>query len=294
MRSAVLATILICASLLLAVDAFAAPRSFDWVRASDENAQLDPADFHAGRVYHPGADGGNIHVDIQATRPITIAMATEQSWTDTQQHPGAIANLNLSCIREHVVSTTYECHLGPDTPMVLVVRDDRTPNRAVVTGISAIGRIGVARQLMSPNDLHITYYRWDCVANCIQPEFQWVRLVKEKYELTSVPKMYSVLTPSMDSQRVNVRFKAPIPMTVAVLPSKLADQIYDNPSSANSALEQTSCKQRGVQALTFDCTFNVADGPQSLVILPASNIPSHKKAEVEMQTLRCLANCSEN
>jgi hypothetical protein len=292
MRSAVLATILICAALSLG--AFAAPRTFDWVPASDENAQLDPADFHAGRVYTPSADGGNIHVGIQATQPVTIAMTTAQSWADAKEHPGAIANLSLACIREHVVSTIYECHLGPNTQMVLLVRDDRTPNRAVVTGISAIGRIGMARQLMSPNDLRITYYRWDCVANCIQPEFEWVRLVKEKYELTSVPKMYSVLTPTMDSQKVNVRFKAPIPMTVAVLPSKLADQIYDNPASANSALEQTSCKQRGVQALTFDCTFNVADGPQSLVILPASNIPSHKKAEIEMQTLRCLANCSAN
>jgi hypothetical protein len=292
MRSAVLATILICASL--SSGAFAAPRAFDWVPASDENAQLDPADFHAGRVYTPSADGGNIHVGIQSTQPVTIAMTTPQSWADAKEHPAAIANLSLSCIREHVVSTIYECHLGPDTQMVLLVRDDRTPNRAVVTGISAIGRIGMARQMMSPNDLRITYYRWDCVANCIQPEFQWVRLVKEKYELTSGPKMYSVLTPTIDAQKVNVHFKAPIPMTVAVLPSKLADQIYDNPATATSALEQTSCKQRGVQSLTFDCTFNVADGPQSLVILPASNIPSHKKAEVEMQTLRCLANCSAN
>jgi hypothetical protein len=291
MRKAVFATILICATL--PVSAFAAPRTFDWVRASDENAQLDPADFHAGRIYHPGSDGGNMHVDIQATQPITIAMATEQSWTDAQQHPGAIANLNLSCIREHVVSTTYECHLGPDTPMVLLIHDDRNPNRAVVTGINAIAHIGTARRLISPNDLRITYYEWDCVANCIQPEFQWSLLVKEKYQLTSTPKMYNVLTPEMDAQKVWVHFKSPVPMTIAVLPSKLADQIYTSPSTVNSALEQTSCKQRGVQSLEFNCTFNVADGPQSLVVLPEGAVP-HKKAEIQMQTLKCVANCSVN
>jgi hypothetical protein len=106
-----------------------------------------------------------------------------------------------------------------------------------------------------PNDLKITYYRWDCVANCIQPEFDWTLLVKEKYPPTSLPKTYSVLTPEQDQQKVWVKFKAPVPMTVAVLSSKLADQIYENPSSANSALEQTTCQQRGVQSLTFDCLF---------------------------------------
>jgi hypothetical protein len=42
----------ILASLILgfALCSVGQPRTFDWVRASDENAQLDPADFHAGRV----------------------------------------------------------------------------------------------------------------------------------------------------------------------------------------------------------------------------------------------------
>jgi hypothetical protein len=219
-------------------------------------------------------------------------MVTADSWNDAQQHPEARANLSFSCIREHVVSTTYECHLPPQTPMVLLVRDERTPNRAIMTGIGAIMRAGEARRFISPNDLRISYYRWDCVANCIQPEFRWFVLVKEKYELTSVPKTYSVLTPERDGQQVNVKFKAPIPMTIAVVPSNIADQIYDNPASARSVLSGSSCKQRGIQKLTFDCTVNIADGPQSLVILPDTNVPSHKKAEIEMQTVKCIANCS--
>jgi len=80
-------------------------------------------------------------------------------------------------------------------------------------------------------------------------------------------------------------------MTIAVLASKLADQVYDKPDSLGSALATTSCKQRGVQSLTFECKFNLADGPQSIVVLPDVSIPGHKKAEIELQTVKCIANC---
>jgi len=282
---------LVFAVQVLAAAAVAEPRSFDWVFASNEKAQLNPADFHAGRVYRPGPDGGNIHVNIQATLPVTIAMTPAQAWNDALQHPEQMASLSFSCIREHVVTTTYECHLDPQTPMVLLVRDERTPDRALLNGIAAIVRAG-AKTIIAPNLLTISYYRWDCVANCIQPEFQWVRLVKEKYPLTAVPKIYSLLTPEQDNQKIHIRFKSPAPMTLAVLPSKLADQIYANPSVANSALQGTTCKQRGVQSLAFECVFNIADGPQALVVLPDVPVESHKKAEVDWQTLKCVANCS--
>jgi hypothetical protein len=78
-------------------------------------------------------------------------------------------------------------------------------------------------------------------------------------------------------------------MTLAVLPSAMADQIYDKPDQLGSALAQTSCKQRGVQTMEFDCLFNMADGPQSLLIVP--NLKSHKKAEIDVQTYKCVANC---
>jgi hypothetical protein len=263
---------------------------FDWVRASDEVSQLDPADYHAGRVYRPGADGGGMHVDIQATQPVTVAMAFAGDWDAWQQHPESQTNLEFRCMREHVTSTTYECHMLPNRPMVLLIRDERTSDRAVLTGIGAVlGR--TARQFISPNDVKVTYYSWTCVQNCIQPEFQWFSLVKEKYELTPVPKIYSLLTPERDGQQVNVRIKAPVPMTIALLPSELADQVYDNPGALSSALSKTSCKQRGVQSLSFYCTVNLADGRQSLVVVPdAAKIP-HKKAEIELQTVKCAANC---
>ena len=266
-------------------------RVFDWVRASDEVSQLDPADYHAGRVYRPSADGGGMHVDIQARRPVTIAMAFASDWNAWQQHPESQAAPEFRCLREHVTSTTYECHMPPNRPMVLLIRDERTPDRAILTGIGVVLGRGAPRQFISPNEVMVTYYSWTCVQNCIQPEFQWFSLVKEKYELTSVPKIYSLLTPERDGQQVNVRVKAPIPMTIALLPSELADQVYDNPATLASALAKTSCKQRGVQSLSFDCTVNLADGRQSLVVVPdAAKIP-HKKAEIQLQTVKCSANC---
>jgi hypothetical protein len=48
-----------------------------------------------------------------------------------------------------------------------------------------------------------------------------------------------------------------------------------------------------VQSLTFSCNVNLADGRQSLVIMPQPgvNVP-HKKAEIEMQANECTANCA--
>jgi hypothetical protein len=283
-----LLTLFVCASIGAAW-AQVPPRTFDWVRASDEVVQLDPADYHAGRVYRPGGDGGNMHVIIQAKRPVTLAMTGAEEWNAAQQHPETWSNLEYRCLREHVTSTTYECHLLPHRPMVLLIHDERTPEHAILQGIGAILARGGARILIAPNDVLITYHSWSCVANCIQPEFQWVRLVKEKYELSAVPKLYSILTPEQDGQKLWMKIKAPVPMTLSVLPSGLADQVYDRPDQLSSALAQTSCKQRGVQTMEFDCQFNLADGPQSLLIFP--NEKSHKKAEIEVQTYKCVEHC---
>ena len=74
-------------------------RTFDWVRASDEIVQLDPTDFHAGRVYRPGPDGGNTHVIIHARQPITIAMTPAREWNEAQLHPETLGSLEYRCMR---------------------------------------------------------------------------------------------------------------------------------------------------------------------------------------------------
>jgi len=286
-----LALILLACALIGSAWAQLPPKTYDWVRASDELARLDPADYHTGRVYRPASGGGDMHIIIHAKQPVTLAMTWADEWTAAQLHPATWGSLEYRCLREHVTSTTYECHLPTGRPMVLVIHDERTPDRAILQGIGVILGKNGARQLISPNDVQITYHSWSCVANCIQPEFNWVRLVKEKYELSTVPKLYSILIPEHDGQKLWMKIKAPMPMTLAVLPSATADRVYDKLDDLGSAVADTTCKQRGVQSMEFDCTFNLVDGPQSLLIVPSGPLKSRKKAEIEVQALKCVANC---
>jgi hypothetical protein len=130
------------------------------------------------------------------------------------------------------------------------------------------------------------------VENCIQPEYQWTRQIKEKYELSSFLKVYGGFTPDHDGEQVSIKIKSPVPMVVAMVPSEIANQLHAKPDMFESALEKNPCQQRGVQSLQFECKFNLADGPQSLIVVPEStaSIP-HKKAEIEMQYVKCIANC---
>ena len=288
-------------------------RVFNWLPANDETVRLDPANYHTGRTYRANAVGQNNHVDIKAEKPVTIFMTPAEDWNQALQHPEAIVNLRQFCLREHVLETTYVCEM-PAEPMTLVIRDERNspdtavfaglgavlnPNdktdRAVGEGITAIltGSGSATHRFKAPNDVHIQYFRWDCVENCIQPEFQWTRQIKEKYELSSFLKVYGGFRPDHNGEQVSIKIKSPVPMVVAMLPSQVADQLHSQPDALESALQKNQCQQRGVQSLQFECTFNLDDGPQSLVVVPEAGerVPNHKKAEIEMQAARCVLNC---
>jgi hypothetical protein len=299
--------------VFLALPTFAQDRVFNWLPANDESVWLDPGNYHTARTYRPNAPGQNNHVDIKADKPVTIFMTPAEDWNRALQHPEAIASLRLVCLKEHVVEATYVCEM-PVEPMTLVIRDDRySADSAVFSGLGAVldpnnqveraVGVGIAtvltakastRQFKSPNDVHVQYYRWDCVQNCVQPEIQWTQQVKEKYELTSFLKVYGVFAPDHDSEQVSIRIKSPVPMVVAMLPSDTANRLHMDPNALEAALEKNSCQQRGVQSQQFECTFNLGDGPQSLIVVPepGARVPNHKKAEVEMQAAKCVANCS--
>jgi len=285
---------------------------FDWLPANDESVRMDPANYHTGRTYHPGAQGGSIHVDIEAQRPVTIALTSADDWNAVLQRPELISSLSYLCLREHVVKATYICDL-PAQPMTLIIRDERNnPDRAVFAGLGAVldahdkvdraVGVGIAtiftgegsptRRFAAPNDIHVQYFRWACVSNCIQPEFQWIQQAKEKYELTSFLKVYNGFAPERDGEQVSVRIKSPVPMVVAVVPSNVAGQLHGRTDGLETALEKNNCQQRGVQNLEFQCSFNAADGPQALIVgpEPGGRVP-HKKAEVEMYASKCVANC---
>jgi hypothetical protein len=307
-------------STILLMAAFSGPsfgqeRVFNWLPANDESVRLDPANYHTARTYRPNAPGANNHVDIKAEKPVTIFMTPADDWNQALQHPEAISRLRQVCLREHVVETTYVCEL-PVEPMTLIIRDERySPDHAAIaelgavldpsnkiehavgagiTGITAVltARESAKRQFKSPNDVHIQYYRWDCIENCVQPEYQWTWQVKEKYQLSSFLKVYAGFTPDHDAAQVSIKIKSPVPMVVAMLPSEIAIQLHAKPEMFETALEKNLCQQRGVQSLEFQCTFNQADGPQSLIVVPedTSRVP-HKKAEIEMQFVKCIANC---
>jgi hypothetical protein len=303
-----------------ALPSFGQQKVFDWLPANDESVRLDPANYHSGRTYHPGPNGGNMHVDIKSQLPVTIFMADAGEWTQALQHPETIAAVREICPRDHVVETTYTCQL-PAEAMTLVIQDDRTsPDHAVFTGLGSvldpnngvvdpsnkveravglgIGTIlkaqnSAGRRFVAPNDVRIQYYRWDCVQNCVQPEYQWIEQIKEKYDLTSILKVYGGFAPDHDGTQVSIKIKSPVPMIVAMLPSQTADQLHAQPGALESALQKNACQQRGVQSLQFQCTFNASDGPQSLIAVPevTSKVP-HKKAEIEMQAVKCVANCA--
>lgn len=297
------------------------PRVFNWLPGNVESVRLDPANYHAGLTYHPGGDGGNIQVDIKAQQPVTIFLTPADGWNQAVQHPETIANLQQLCPREHVMETRYACFLPPER-WTLIIRDDRgSPDAAAFAGLGVVldpknaavldraGKTGQAigegiaavlavkesapRHFVAPNDVHIQYFRWLCVGNCIQPEFRWTQQIKEKYELTPLLKVYGGFAPDHDGEPVSIRIKSPIPMVVALLPSQVADRLYSQPETLESALTKNACQQRGVQSLEFQCTFNLSDGPQSLVVAPEAgmNVPRHKKAEIEMQAARCVENC---
>src|SRR6266478_6198719 len=281
----ILAAVLFCA---LAANSHA-QNPVVWTAANSETIPLEPASLHAGRVYHPAVGGGDMHVQIDSRYPVTVAMAWADEWNAAMQ-PGAPGNFSFLCVKEHVTSTIYECHLPSERPMIITFHDERRPEKPVASAISVILGPG-ARQFISPNDLHIQYFSWSCVNNCVLPCFEWRRILNEKYQVTPAPKVYSLMTPDHDDQKLSVKIKSPIPLTVALLPSHLADQVYDKTVSLTDALDQTGCKERGVQSMSFNCAFNVANGSQTLFILPDITFSGHKKANVEVNTVKCVEHC---
>ena len=56
----------------------------------------------------------NLHVDIHAKLPVTVALAANDEWEAALQHPETPPRLGFLCMRDHVVNTTFECHLPND------------------------------------------------------------------------------------------------------------------------------------------------------------------------------------
>src|SRR3989454_10279124 len=162
--------------------------------------------------------------------------------------------------------------LFPYTTLFRSIRDDRSSlepavfaglgavldpsnkvDRAIGSGIAAVlsARGPVMRHFVSPNDVHIQYYRWICMENCIQPEFRWILQFKEKYEITSFLKVYGGFVPDHHGGPGSIKNKSPLPQGGALLPSQVAPQLHSRPGQPQSALEKKSRPHRGRQSSRF-------------------------------------------
>jgi len=268
--------------------------TFDWRATSEESGRLDPADYHTGRVFKPADQGGNVHVDIEAQEAVTVEMAPAEEWSEAIRHPELLPRVAFRCVREHITKATYVCDVAPGHPMTLVVRDERNDERTAVTALgSPHNDHGTVREFLSPNDIRIQYYRWACAENCSPPKYQWISELKEIYELTAEAKVYDGIAAERDGEPFSVKINSPVPMTVAIVPSRMANELREKADGLGSALDNRSCVEKSVRSSSFECTLDLSDGPQSFIAVPeaGTKVPANKKAQVEVVASKCVANC---
>jgi len=267
--------------------------TFDWAAADNESIRLDPAGYHTGRVFKSGDQAGNVHVDIDAKTPVTVEMAPNEEWSEALRHPELLPRITFRCIDEHVTNGTFVCKVPPGRPMALVLRDERNNERAAEASFGAShSDHGTVRDFISPNDIHIQYYRWVCAENCNPPQYQWVSELREKYQVTPEMKIYDGIMADRDGEPFSIRVSSPTPMMVAIVPTRLADEARGKPGEIAFAVESGSCAQKGIQSGAFECSFDRSDGPLSVVAVPEEGKPAaNRKVELEIAASKCVANC---
>lgn len=273
-----------CALLLcvLSLPSIAKERTFDWVRASEQAFQLAPLGFHEGRTYHPGLDGGNIRLDIQASQPVTVAMVSADDWAAVTEGHAPDRNLDFRCLRTHVLTTTYACAL-PGRPMTLVIRNEQQAPRISFREAA----FGASRQLDAPNNLLITYYRWDCVSNC-EPKLRWSRLSKQKYEISATPRVYRIVDPEHDGRQIALKVKTAASLGAALVPMDELALLVRTPESLASA---SACHQIGENDAIIKCTANPGNAPLALVLWSTTEVGAPVRAQVQIDAARCVSNC---
>ena len=279
--------------------ALAQQRVFDWVPDTNEIVRLAPGMRQNTHQYGPG-QGGDIKLQLTAQRPVTVAMIHRSDWDNATKDPEAILRaevmdkLQYLCMQQHVVNTTYTCTLPASADsMALIVRDERTGDRAVLAGISNVLGVRQAAAVIAPsNEVSLQYYRWDCVQNCYRSEFRGFRLAKEKFE-PNILKTYSLPLPEHDGEQVDVKMKSSVPMLLAVVPSAVAQELYAHPDMLDNAVGNGVCQQRAAQSVNFGCQLNPNGTAQSLIVLPEPSvgIPKKGKTEIEVTSVKCIAHC---
>src|SRR5579859_3619182 len=287
-----------CALVIGAGTVAAQQKSYDWIPQSPNSFRIGPG-YHSGvAVFNPhGWEPVHVRLDIAARQPVSVGVVRLEDWNNAVHNPEMLAKLDYACLTEGVTHITYSCNFYASyTSRVVVVRDSRSTERPIISGAAApFVRYGVNE--LFANDVQVTPYRWDCVANCDlpdPPQFAWVDVRKEKFEITPALKSYGPFTPQREDEKLRVHIKSPFPMTAAVVTSSQADQLYEHPDQAREILSHSACKQYGVQSSIFDCTLQKDDGAMQVVLLPEVEIRKKKKAEITISEVQCVANCESS
>jgi hypothetical protein len=282
--------------VLLAAGLQAQQKAFDWIAQSPNSFRIGPG-YHSGVAeYEPhGWEAIHVRVEIDSRQPVTVGVVRLEDWNKAVRNPGQLSRLDYACLTEEVTRISFNCNFYPsNTARVVVVRDARPTERTIITGVAAPSSFvqnGVSA--IYANDVRVTLYRWECVSHCDlpdPPQFAWVER-KEKYEITPAFKSYGPFTPGHDQYKLRIHVKAQAPMTVAVLPSKLANELGAHPEQSREILAQSSCRQNGLQSSNLECTLQRSDGAVQVVLLPEVEIRKKKKAEITISSEQCVANC---
>jgi hypothetical protein len=284
-----------CGAAFSALCAQAQQKSYDWVPQSPNSFRIGPG-YHSGvAVYNPhGWEAIHVRLDIAARQPVSVGVVRLEDWNNAVRNPEMLPKLDYACLAEGVTHISYSCNFYSSyTSRVVVVRDVRGTERPIITGAAApFVRYGVNE--LFANDVEVTPYRWGCVSNCDlpdPPQFAWVELRKEKFEITPALKSYGPFAAERDDDKLRVRIKSPFPVTAAVVTASQADELYAHPEQAHEILARSTCKQYGVQSSTFDCALQKQDGAMQVVLLPEVEIKKKKKAEITISGVQCVANC---
>jgi hypothetical protein len=290
---------------------FAQQKQYGWVPDGSNTFRMKPGAYNGIAVFQPhGWEAIRIRMDIDAREPVMIGVVPLDDWNKAVQNRDLLRNLNYACPMQSVTRVNFSCDFSMNfTPRVVVVRDmrrrehwehrdrdrDRDDDQPMVSGVG-VPMAHMAFDGYLANEIHVTPYHWGCTEYCDLPDppvFGWVNLRKEKFEITSEMKSYGPFTPQKKDDKIRIYVKTPFPMTVALVPSATVDDLYAHRDQAREILSKTACKQYGVQKTTFDCALQVSDGPQQIVLLPEVEINKKKKAQVEISTVKCVANCVE-
>lgn len=276
---------------------YAQQKEYGWVPQSESTFRIGPGYHNGVAVFQPhGWEAIRIRMDINSHYPVSVGVVPLSDWNEAARDHERLEHLNYDCLMRDVVKANFTCNFYASyTARIVVVRDMRRADRAIIAGAGVPFARATLNQLLA-NDVRVTPYRWDCTANCDlpdPPQFSWVDLRREKYKISSSLKSYGPFSPEHDNDKIRVRVKTEIPMTVAVVPSSLVDDLYAHRDQAQEILSKSSCKQYGVQSSTLECTFQLSDGDQQVVLLPEQEIRKKKKVEVEISTVKCVANCTQ-